>query len=76
MPKLLKTVTKACVEASDLSTEAESDVIDLTGGYGHDDIPFNLDWESEDDYPDLKKFLVDTFGPKAKEHDEWLLECC
>lgn len=76
MPKAIKIITKAAVDFSDMDEPAQSDIIDLVGGVGHDDIPFTLSWEDEDDYPNLKKFLVKTFGDKAREHEEWLLESC
>lgn len=66
---------KAEVEQPPSDSEAESELLDIVGGIGHDDIPFTLDWSDEDESPAFKQYLLDTYGEEIKQHESFLLKC-
>ncbi len=75
--KKIVLITKAAVDFSDVrGDKAISDIVDHVGGVGHDDIPFSLDWSDEDECPDFKKWLVEMFGEKIKNHEKFILLSC
>lgn len=70
-------VTKAAVDFSDVrGDKAIMDIVNHVGSVGHEDIPFNLDWNDEDECPAFKEFLVKTYGDGIKEHGEFILLSC
>lgn len=74
--KKIKLITKVAIDFSDLKDEAQTDILDLVGSVGHEDIPFELDWSDEDDYPHLKSYLTLTYGEEIRNHESFLLESC
>lgn len=73
--KELRTTTYVNVESGDLTDAAESDLLDIIGSYGHDDKPFHIDWNDEDEAPTLKDWLITEFGESVKSHTKFMLKC-
>jgi hypothetical protein len=77
MYKPITLITKVSIDFDfdGIPEKVQSDLIDIIGGIGHDDIPFNLDWSSNENII-FKQYLIETFGEEIKQYDEFILLSC
>lgn len=77
MPKKIVLETRVAVESyiqEDVGDKILMDLLDIVDSIGHDDIPFELDWE-DGEHELYKEYLVKTYDKKIKEYDSFILKC-
>lgn len=56
------------IELPDPNGEIMMELVDMLGGFGHDDVPFTLDW-SDDSNQLYKDYLVRLYGEDIKNYE-------
>lgn len=70
----IKIITKVEVEQPS-DEEALMELLEIVDSIGHDDIPFDMSWDDEDEYPNFKAYLIEEYGEEIKNYEEFILKC-